>query len=276
MNDVITYKNQDFTAIISALNVSDNTKKTYITSMQSYVKYCTSNKLEFGIDSLKQWIFNSNTPRTQALRISAAKRVFSIVYRDHPKLQELQDSISNIKIVKLNNTVKESQYLTSDEVDSLLTVSTPKIAAMIKVLYMTGIRISELLNIRHEDCVYIREGSVVQISIVGKRMKQHTVFISSDLYDEVASVFGGDEFLFSHFGKKYHRAYVTGAISRAGAKIGKNISAHSMRHSFAQKLLGRGVTIDKISKSLCHASISTTANFYLHGSASIEELGVLE
>ena len=277
MNSLTTQQFPDLATIaLSLTGISDNTKQTYLMSMRSYSKYCTDNKLELSIDSLKTWITSAKKPRTQSLRIAAARRIFNEVFANHPKLKELMDSIADIKVIKIDNSVKESEYLSNDEVQKLIAASSPKIALMIKTLYLTGLRITELLSIRHDDCIYIRDGRVVQISLVGKRMKQNTVFIPADLYSEIVSVFGGDEFMFSHEGKKYNRSYVSNAIAKAGVDIGKDVSAHSIRHSFAQKLLERGVSIDKISKSLCHASISTTANFYLHGRASIEELGILE
>jgi integrase/recombinase XerD len=276
MNDLIINNVPDLPAIAKSLSgVSDRTKEAYASAMCSYNNYCMESDKQMNLDSLKQWIQSANKPSTQALRTAAARKIFGQLYKGHPQLQELKEAIAEIKVVKVDQSVKESEYLTQEEVDKLLAVASPKMGAMIKTLYMTGLRISELLNMRYDHCKPIREGEVFEVTIIGKRNKENTVYISKALMYEINSLFDNTEYLFEHEGQQYNRKYVSNEIARLGRLIGKDISAHSLRHSFAYRLMQKGVSIDKVSKSLNHASITTTANFYLHEKASLEDLGVI-
>lgn len=277
MNDLIVKDQMDLVkAANSLVNVSDRTRETYATAMQSYLNFCQRNELKLELDSLIAWIKCSEKPSTQALRTAAARKVFGIVYKNHPQLQELKDAITEVKAVKQDHSITESKYMTKAEVEELIANAPQRIAVMVKVLFMTGVRISELLSMRYDKCVPIREGQVIEIKLVGKRNKENTVYLSKKMFDEVKSVFGGSVFLFEHEGGQYNRKYISMEIARVGLLIGKDVSAHSLRHSFAANLMAKGVSIDKISKSLCHASVSTTADFYLHQKASLHDLGILD
>lgn len=276
MNDLVISDKFELVKVANSLpSVSDRTRETYATAMQSYLNFCQKNELTLELESLLTWIKGSGKPSTQALRTAAARKVFGMVYKNHPQLQELKDAIAEIKVVKQDHAITESKYMTKAEVEELIANAPQRIAIMIKVLFMTGVRISELLNMRHDKCVPIREGQVIEIKVIGKRSKENTVYLSKKMFDEVKSVFSGATFLFEHNGEQYNRKYVSMEIARVGLIIGKDVSAHSLRHSFAANLMAKGVSIDKISKSLCHASVSTTADFYLHQKASLEDLDVI-
>lgn len=276
MNDLVINKKIDpIGTAIALTGISDRTRETYHMAMRSYSNFVEENKLGMDLDSLKNWIKSANKPSTQALRTAAARKVFGEMYKGHPQLQELKEAIAEIKVVKMTHEVSESKYVTSAELDQIVSASSQRIGIMIKTLFMTGVRISELLSMRYDACVAIRDSAVFEITVIGKRSKMHKVYITKALMSEIVGVFGNTEYLFEHEGRRYDRKYITEQIKKAGKTIGKNISAHSIRHSFAQKLLDKGVSIDKISKSLCHSSTSTTADFYLHGKASLEDLGVI-
>lgn len=259
----------------SLTGVSDRTRETYTIQMNSYQNYCAENSLKMDLDSLKAWIKAANKPATQALRTAAARKVFGELYKGHPQLEELRITIAEIKVVKRHLGVSESKYLSADEFGKVVDAAPQRIKLMLEVLYMTGSRISELLDMRYDKIVSIREGRAYEITTIGKRSKENKVYITSDLYDRVTGCFGPGGYLFHHEGGQYNRKYVTAEIKRAGLVVGKNISAHSIRHAFAKKLMDKGVTIDKVSKSLNHSSVSTTANHYLHESASLEDLGII-
>lgn len=256
----------------SLTGVSDRTRETYTIQMNSYQNYCRNNGCKMDLDSLKAWIVSANKPSTQSLRTAAARRVFGELYKGHAQLEELKATIAEIKPVKRDMEVSESKYINAAEFEQIKDTSSQRVKLMLETLYMTGLRISELLNMRHDKCVSIREGKVFEVVIIGKRSKENKVYLTADLYNRIKNCFGLGEYFFEHDNSQYNRKYITAEIKKAGSVVGKNISAHSIRHAFAKKLMDRGVTIDKVSKSLNHASVSTTANFYLHEKASIEDL----
>lgn len=275
MNSLITKNKINLDHAIETLNVSETTKNTYRFAMNSYIKHCNETKTDMDLDSLKAWIILSKTPSTQAIRSAAAKKVFNVVLKGDPRLSSFNEEIDGIRKVKRDLKIKESQYLTKDEVEKVIELSSERIGLMVRTLFITGLRISELLNIKFSDCTPIRDGKVYEIMVVGKRSKENVVHINKELYDRIMSVFQGEKYLFEHDGVKYRREYVSFTIKKAGEKIGKHIGAHTLRHSRAYDLMEKGISIDKVSKFLNHASITTTANSYLHTKPSLEELGII-
>lgn len=268
-------KEFDLVSVANSLSLSPKTKEAYVMHMVSYEKYCQENNLEIGIDSAKDWISGSNTPSTHMARSSALKKVLSVIFKEHPGIIGLLNSIHELKPVKRDLSITESKYLTEEEVEKIISLSTKKVGLMIRTLFVTGYRVSEFINMRYDKCTSIRNGEVYEIKVVGKRSKEYTTWIGKELYDEIKEVFQGKIYLFENSGHPYTRQHITLMVKQAGKKIGKNISAHSLRHSRAEELMNKGVSIDKVSKFLNHSSVSTTANFYLHQKPSLEDLGVV-
>ena len=268
-------KEFDLVSAANSLSLSPKTKEAYVMHMVSYEKYCQENNLEVGIDSAKDWIAGSNTPSTHMARSSALKKVLSVIFKEHPGIIGLLNSIHELKPVKRDLSITESKYLTEEEVEKIISLSTRKVGLMIRTLFVTGYRVSEFINMRYDKCTSIRNGEVYEVKVVGKRSKEYTTWIGKDLYDEIKEVFQGQTYLFENAGHPYTRQHITLMVKQAGKKIGKNISAHSLRHSRAEELMSKGVSIDKVSKFLNHSSVATTANFYLHQKPSLEDLGVV-
>ena len=166
-------------------------------------------------------------------------------------------------------SVDKEDVLTEDELQDLLRVSGKKTALIIRALYETACRVSELCNIKLTDCE-IKKGAVV-IRTVGKGSKEGKFFISLDLYNDIRAAYINDKWLFGN-GKKLSRLTVYTMVKRAGHKIGRpDISPHTLRHTWATlsiKTLG----LAKVSGYLRHSNTSTTAKFYLHGKADISEI----
>ena len=93
------------------------------------------------------------------------------------------------------------------------------------------------------------------------------------LVQRILDNFAGCVFLFEHAGKTYNRVYVTDRIKLAGRLIlGKNISAHTFRHSFATEKLKQTKNLKGVSKYLGHSSVSTTADLYVHDELGWEDV----
>lgn len=267
----------DLVIVVDRLkNLSPETKNTYKFAMKSYENYCQNKGLKPDLDSLLQWLESVDASTTQATYIAAVKRIFSEIYKDDPRLPEFKASLEEIRPVKRDMNITSSKYMTKKEIDELIKISPPKLSLIIETLFITALRISELLKLRHDHMTEVKDGkkTYYEMRIIGKRNKENTVYISSDLYKRINKVFSSKVFLFEHDGRKYRREFITMEIKRFGKILGKNISAHKIRHSRAMDLAERGVSLDKISKFLCHASIGTTAGFYLHSKPSLDELNI--
>jgi integrase/recombinase XerD len=144
--------------------------------------------------------------------------------------------------------------------------------AMFETLYATGLRVSELIGLRRAD-VQLEVGYLVAF---GKRSKQRivpmgeTALDAMRLYLQLARPFldreaNSDHIFLNRSGQGLTRQGFWKIIKRRAqqAGIGKNITPHTLRHSFATHLLDNGADLRSVQMMLGHADISTT-QIYTH------------
>jgi integrase/recombinase XerD len=166
------------------------------------------------------------------------------------------------------------RFLTVDEVDRLLAAPDLKTRrglrdhAMIHTLYATGLRVSELVGLRVDGMNL--DGAFVRC--VGKGNKERVVPLGASARDAVreyidsARAGHASEWLFlKPNGMPLTRNGFWSLLKRYARKaaIAKNISPHSLRHSFATHLLERGADLRAVQTMLGHADITTT-EIYTH------------
>lgn len=167
--------------------------------------------------------------------------------------------------------------LSLEEIDAMLAtidLSDPaghRNKAIIEMLYSCGLRVSELTALRLGDILW-KEGVV---KVTGKGNKQRFVPISPEairqlrLYlkcrPQFATHESGDTLFLNHKGTGLSRMSILNFVKRAAAdaSITKNISPHTLRHSFATHLLEGGADIRQVQELLGHENISTT-EIYTH------------
>lgn len=145
--------------------------------------------------------------------------------------------------------------------------------AMLEVLYSSGLRVSELVDLRMNN-VYFDAGF---LRVIGKGNKERLVPVGKDalkylkIYKEQIRIHisvqpGSESFMFlNRRGKKLTRVMVFTIIKQLAAKIGlkKLISPHTFRHSFATHLIEGGADLRAVQEMLGHESITTT-EIYTH------------
>ncbi len=173
--------------------------------------------------------------------------------------------------------MKLPEVLSVAEIDRMvgsIDLSTPeghRNRAIIETMYGCGLRVSELVNMRLTD-IHRSEGFV---SVTGKGNKQRLVPLGSvalkeiDMYMErrmMMPVITDLNVLFlNRRGKKLTRVMVFTIIKKTAeaAGIRKNISPHTLRHSFATHLVEGGADLRAVQEMLGHESITTT-EIYTH------------
>ena len=275
--DIVPVKPQSMDLVERAGNlarISTNSRDTYRYQMKAFTKFCQEKGKEPDFDMLIKWIDGTKNGSTQALRLAAAKKVLTEIYRNDPRLLELKESLKDIQPARKNRAITDTGYLKKPEIDKLIKKSPPYLARIIELLFWTGLRISEALNIELENCVRVK--GIMEIRVFGKRKKEAIVYLNGKFFDDCKKYFHSQKYLIEHEGRQYSREYITRQISFYGDRIlGKDISAHIFRHSKACYLRDvMKLPIDKIQKALNHSSMETTAAFYLHGRASAAEQGI--
>lgn len=217
------------------------------------------------------------------------KRAYSIdtILRRLSGISCLYDFLIKENVVKRNPVSfvskpkgweKLPKFLNFDEVDKILNIfdlNSPigyRNKVLIEFLYSTGCRVSEVLNIKISD-IDLKRGFV---KVLGKGSKERVVPIYEKLLDIIPDYLrirhtyfvknrdNGYLFLNKN-GGKLSRVMCFNIIKKAckDANINKNVSPHTIRHSFATHLLTNGADLRTIQILLGHSNISTT-EIYTH------------
>jgi site-specific recombinase XerD len=144
--------------------------------------------------------------------------------------------------------------------------------ALIRTLYIGGLRVSEVSALCWRDLVARGEGEG-QVTIFGKGSKTRVVLLPASLWQELLSLRGDDQqddpVFRSRKGGHLDQSRVTlivrGAARRAGIHL--NVSPHWLRHAHASHALDRGCPAHLLQQTLGHSSLSTTS-LYAHARPS--------
>ncbi|MCD8025264.1 MAG: tyrosine-type recombinase/integrase, partial [Candidatus Gastranaerophilales bacterium] len=167
------------------------------------------------------------------------------------------------------------KVLSIDEIKTLLEKNlSKKEKAVFELLYGTGLRVSELVNLKEKN-VDIKNNIV---KTIGKGSKERLIPLGSKAKKAVIEyLFEKNVFLKKKFGsnfkseylflnekcEKISRQWVYSFIKKQGEIINKTISPHTIRHSFATHLLENGADLRTVQELLGHSSVVTT-QLYTH------------
>ena len=255
----------------------DFLKRTGLTLDTGLLPYVEALKTEGWID--RQGKSRKYKAASITARVAAAKALGNYVIEQYPNLLSAEQQLAFEKAKKAatkaapktQKGLDNDKYLPWPEVAKLIRgTEDMKMKLIMAVLAQTGARISEALNIKLSDMK--RNSTHYHIHILGKGNKEGNVDIRIPIVEACLKVFQGKTWLFEHDGRQYNPRSVTTRIGDISEKvIGRRISAHVLRHSYATEHLERGTPLSKISRQLRHSSISTTADCYLHRQMPAEE-----
>ncbi len=208
----------------------------------------------------------------------AKKRVRQLLLQGNAGLSaadrfRLEEALSSFKTVKTRGLALDANRLPTDsELARLIAESHDRLVrTLVPFLAETGLRISEALSMRQSDIV--RAKGFYRVTIRGKANKEREILLAPWLLQRVQTAFSGQVFLFEHSGKCYSRIASTDRIKRESrAILGRQISAHTLRHYFATRLLKDGKSLKAVSRFLGHSSTQTTADIYQHDALEWEDL----
>ena len=260
-------------------NYSENTIEAYKRDLNEYFSYLKNNNknyLSIDYDSIRKYLSYLNdkkdTNTTISRKISSLRGFYSYL--------RLNEKIKNNPFKLINLPKKEQKlprffyYNELEELFAACDTSTSlgqRNLAILEVLYATGTRVSEFINIKLEDINF----SEKQIKVLGKGNKERIVFLGEYAVDALEDYLN-DGYLFlnkynldyvflNHLGNKITRRGIEDILTKLIKKtsIDKKISPHMIRHSFATHLLNEGCDLESVQEMLGHESISATA-IYTH------------
>ncbi len=178
------------------------------------------------------------------------------VYLTVPKIPvNLPDVLNKQEVDKLLNSVNDSDDLSVRN------------RAMLELLYATGLRVSELINLKFSD-ININEKF---IRIMGKGKKERLIPFGETAkqyikrYLKIRKYKNTETVFLTRLGKGISRVEFWRQLKNAAIKAGlvQKVKPHTLRHSFATHLLAAGADIRFVQEMLGHSSISTT-QIYTH------------
>ncbi len=250
---------------------SKQTSRMYLFYNTRFLEYIKKSPEHVGEDDIKEFLAHKMSDHSLSnASIALIKASLKFFYTDM-----LGKNLSLIKTPKASK--KLPVVLTRKEIKDLLdNTENPKHRLLIELLYSSGLRLSECINLKYSE-LDLNEGTGwVRL---GKGAKDR-IFIISDMFKKDLLEYrdknscDGKGYIFSMNGRKMSPRGIQHAIKKAAKRAGleKDVHVHTLRHSFATHLLENGVDIRKIQKLLGHSNLQTTQIYTQVSSEEIKKI----
>lgn len=263
-------------------NLSDNTTTSYENDLKKFISFLEiSNINDFDeVDSklLSEYfvyVKNENiSSATTARYMTSIKKFFEFLEENKYIKKNPTITLSKVKITR-----KLPEVLSFDEIEKILNspnieeISGLRDKAILELLYSSGLRVSELINLKLNDIFFDEE----IIRVIGKGSKERIVPIGSSAIKWIKEyIIHSRPFLENKMksqnilflnkrGTKLSRMFIWQIVYDYTRKAGidKEVHPHIFRHSFATHLLEGGADLRSVQEMLGHSDISTT-QIYTH------------
>ncbi|MDD2504732.1 MAG: tyrosine-type recombinase/integrase [Bacilli bacterium] len=277
MQDYI-YKFLDYISLEK--KYSDHTKTNYELDLSKYELYLKEKKLDYlkmeykDISDYIIFLKKSNyKPKTINRALSTLRSFYKFLVNEQIIKNNPFDLVKGMKEEKrLPNYFKYKDFKVM--IDSLKEEKplNNRNKLILELLFATGVRVSELVNIKIEDIEFNKR----KIKICGKGNKERFVFYGSYCNDILNKYLNEDRrlllknketdyLLVNHLGTKLTDRGVRSIINKIikKAEIHFKVSPHTFRHSFATMMLNEGCNIKSVAELLGHSNLNTTS-IYTH------------
>lgn len=245
---------------------SNNTLKSYMFYNKKFLEFIQKPAEDITEQDIKLFLADL-TDRTSPYTVALAKAAI-LFYQ-----KEVFNKKFEIKTSKIPKKIPV--VLTRKEIQKMIKKTTNnKHKLIIQLLYSSGLRLSEIINLRTESLEldggygWVRKGKggKDRLFIVGSLGKELKKYIEENNL-QGKPIFSGRS---DRLSKRSVQKIVSNAAERA--EINKRISPHTLRHSFATHLLEDGVDIRKIQELLGHSDLSTTQIYTKISTKNLKEV----
>jgi len=267
-------------------NLSDRTRKSYLSDLRQYRVFLENHSSPaqeedaIPTDQMAIRSFLASFYRQKRRKVTISRKVAALRSFYRYLLREGKVRFNPAELVELPRCEKHIPVVLSvDEILSLLRVNFPedpaglRDRAMIELFYSAGIRLSELTGLDIDDLDFTRG----LLKVRGKGRKERIVPVGREALTAIGvylkrrgelaakrAGLGSDVPLFiSTRGERMNRRGVARVVERVVLQsgIGRKISPHTLRHTFATHLLDAGADLRSIQEMLGHESLSTTQKY---------------
>ncbi len=256
-------------------NYSENTIESYACDISKFIEYLKNRDvLKVNKDDIRGYVksISANERTSQSRKLSSLRTFFEFLVRKGYLSVSPMDGVEGPKLGRYLPDV-----LSVEEVDKLIEIEpsddfTFRNRTILELLYSTGLRISELVGLKLENVNL----DMALIKVMGKGSKERIIpindytleFLDKYIKEVRPRMLKGvqtDYLFLNNHGKVLSRQAVFLMIKKRAGEIGlkKDISPHTLRHSFATHMLQNGADIRFIQELLGHSDVSTT-EIYTH------------
>lgn len=258
---------------------SDATIASYKNDLKTFEEFCKAKKKNFDSikkEDLKDYLSYLNqkyqNDKTISHHITSLRSFYKFLMIEH---QLGKNPVSYLELPKLKKTLPN--VLSVSEVETLLDIPivdafSARNKAMLELMYATGLRVSELINVKIQDFDFtmatirtLGKGSKERVIPIGEYAMTAILIYYQEYRDELCRK-GQREYLFlNNHGDRMTRVGFFKMLKKLAKEKGiqTEFSPHTLRHSFATHLLDYGADLRSIQELLGHSSISTT-QIYTH------------
>lgn len=258
------------TYLLSEKHLSDNSIFSYCEDIMLFLKYINKSITSITKEDIYNYLDYLDKEKysvySVARKISSLKS-FYIFLNKHYQMKNIIDDIEMPKYYKKLPTI-----LTIEEIDKLLNVSLVSAydyrnKAMLELMYATGLRVSELVNLDinsvNLEKKFVRcigKGSKERIVPIGDVACNYLSIYLNEYRGKLAKNRLCESLFLNNHGNTITRQAFFKMLKEQCIKVGidKNISPHMLRHSFATHLLNNGADLRSIQMMLGHSNLSTT------------------
>lgn len=231
--------------------LSSLTQRNYCFFVSKLFEFCKKKPSELNEEDVKAYLaslFDRKARSTISLAASSLKFFYSEI---------LGKPFLKVKLPKKERTLPK--VLTKEEIDKIiLGAETEKSEIIVRTLYYTGLRVSELVNLKRKDINFETGQGIIK----GKGNKQRQIFLPPKLIEKLEGFFGKHpdyEYVLSK-DKPLTARNIQKIVEKIAKKqkIQKKVTPHTFRHSYATHLLEDGTDIRTIQVLLGHENLQTT------------------
>ncbi len=213
--------------------------------------------------------------RTVNRKIATLKTYFRFLIREGvieaSPMQKIISPKTSKRLPVFVNEIKMDKLL--DEIEFGEGYNAIRDRLILELFYLTGIRLSELINLKRKNIDFVNE----TIRVLGKRKKERIIPVTTDILSKIKKLksIANSSYLFnSDKGKQLYQKQVYRLVNKYLSKVTSldKKSPHVLRHTFATHMLNNGADINAIKELLGHTSLSAT-QVYTHN--TIEKLKIV-
>ena len=270
-------KNKFINYLTSEKRFSEHTIISYSTDLTQFLNFInkefeiSTQASEISFQIVRSWIASllekGVSPRSVNRKISTLKTYFKFLIRENAITESPM-----LKVVAPRSKKRLPVFIEENQIENLLNQIKfddgfvgERDKLIIELFYVTGIRLSELVNIKISDVDFNNN----LIKVLGKRNKERLIPLSISIVNELEffiKKYDLNQYLFTNLGgTKVYNKLVYRVVKKYISKISSvsKKSPHILRHTFATHMLNNGADINAIKELLGHANLSAT-QVYTH------------